>query len=106
MAGSQELTSRQLATSIGSFFEHVKLSFSNQAFENQSLDGHERNRNATMALTVKDTHDQQAVDDLEALAEELEQILTLERSCSREFQRLIQLSESSFGSYTIASYSG
>lgn len=41
-----------------------------------------------------ETQKQQALDDLEAFSEELEQILTLERSCSKEFQRFIQLSES------------
>lgn len=51
-----------------------------------------------MDLALKETQNQQTVDDLEALADELEQILTLERSSSKEFQRLIQLSKSCYSS--------
>lgn len=51
-----------------------------------------------MGLALRETQNQQVVDDLEALADELEQILTLERSSSKEFQRLIQLSKPCYSS--------
>lgn len=90
----QELASRQLKASIASFFDHVKLLLSNRAFESSlSANGADRDRWGHLDSTGPEPPENQSwIEDLEATMESLSHVLALECSCTKEFQRLTQLS--------------